>query len=100
MQSRDNGLEIKISTACENNDIVITIADNGCGIPAHNLTRVFEPFFTTREVGRGTGMGLTVAREIVRGTGGNIEIDSREGCGTTVTIRLPHKQIPADGTTQ
>lgn len=98
--SRDNGLEIKISTARENSDIVVTIADNGCGIPAHNLTRVFEPFFTTREVGRGTGMGLTVAREIIRGTGGTIEIDSREGCGTTVTIRLLHKMIPTDGITQ
>jgi signal transduction histidine kinase len=100
MQSRDNGLEIKISTASENNDIVITIADNGCGIPAHNLTRVFEPFFTTREVGRGTGMGLTVAREIVRGTGGSIEIDSREGFGTTVIIRLLHKMTPTDRTNQ
>jgi two-component system, NtrC family, sensor kinase len=81
----------------EDDAIVIRIADNGCGIPAHNLTRVFEPFFTTRDVGRGTGMGLTVAREIVRGAGGNIEIDSHEGSGTTVTIRLPHKQMATGG---
>ncbi|MDD2734238.1 MAG: ATP-binding protein [Desulfuromonadaceae bacterium] len=99
IQSRDNGLKINISTARENNDIVITVADNGCGIPELNLTRVFEPFFTTREVGRGTGMGLTVAREIIRNAEGNIEIDSREGFGTTVTIRLPHKQITTDRTT-
>jgi signal transduction histidine kinase len=95
--SRASGLEIKISTEIEADEIVICITDNGCGIPADILTRVFEPFFTTREVGRGTGMGLTVARDIVRGSGGNIEIDSRESFGTTVTIRLPQKYIATEG---
>lgn len=97
--SRDNGLTINVSSCLEADDIVIRIADNGCGIPAEKLTRVFEPFFTTRDVGRGTGMGLTVAREIIRGAGGNIEIDSREGFGTTVTIRLAQKKIASDGKT-
>lgn len=89
VQSRSEGLEISISSACHDDEIVIRIADNGCGIPEKDRTRIFEPFFTTREVGRGTGMGLTVAREIIRGAGGNIEIDSKEGSGTVVTIRLP-----------
>jgi len=97
--SRENGLEITLSTARENEEIVITIADNGCGIPGNLLSRVFEPFFTTREVGSGTGMGLTVAREIVRGAGGNIEIDSHENSGTEITIRLPLAQKVVDGTT-
>jgi len=91
LQSSAKGLELRISSHCEAGEIVITIADNGSGIPADHLTRVFEPFFTTRDVGNGTGMGLTVAREIVKGAGGNIDIDSSEGLGTTVTIRLPLK---------
>ena len=95
--SRDKALEVTVSSKLEDDAIVIRIADNGSGIPAHNLTRVFEPFFTTRDVGRGTGMGLTVAREIVRGAGGTIEIDSHDGSGTTVTIRLPYKQMATDG---
>ena len=92
LQSSDKGLEVRISSKCEAGEIIIAVADNGCGIPADNLTRVFEPFFTTRDVGSGTGMGLTVARDIVNGAGGNMEIDSSTGLGTTVTIRLPLKQ--------
>ena len=87
--SRTDGLELHITSECNNNVIVIQISDNGCGIPAHNLRRVFEPFFTTREVGRGTGMGLTIAREIIKDVGGFIEIDSSDGSGTSVTLRLP-----------
>ncbi|MDD2309121.1 MAG: ATP-binding protein [Desulfuromonadaceae bacterium] len=98
IQSRARGLELKISSESKNDEIIIRIADNGCGIPAGNMMRIFEPFFTTREVGGGTGMGLTVAREIVRGAGGNIEIDSLEGSGATVTIRVPlGKQITTCG---
>lgn len=89
--SRSEGLEIIISGKCNDDEIVISVVDNGCGIPAQNMSRIFEPFFTTREVGQGTGMGLTVAREIVRSAGGNIDIESLEGSGTAVTIHLPQK---------
>ena len=88
VQSRAEGLELRLSSRLEHDQIVIIIADNGCGIPADNLNRIFEPFFTTREVGRGTGMGLTVAREVVREADGSLEIESVEGTGTTATIRL------------
>jgi signal transduction histidine kinase len=87
--SRETGLELKIASRMEGGEIVIEIMDNGCGIPADLLSRVFEPFFTTREVGSGTGMGLTVAREIVRSVGGSIEIVSAGQGGTTATMRLP-----------
>jgi signal transduction histidine kinase len=96
IQSRTGGLEIRISSICTDNEIIIRIADNGCGIPGQNLKRVFEPFYTTREVGRGTGMGLTIAREIIRTAGGSIEIDSAEDAGTTATIRLPFKKNRTD----
>jgi signal transduction histidine kinase len=89
IQSRSEGAEIQVASTCTDKEIIIRIADNGCGIPAGNLSRVFEPFFTTREVGQGTGMGLTVAREIVTTAGGTIELESQEATGTTVVIRLP-----------
>lgn len=88
--SRGEGLEIGVSSRLEDNEIVIRISDNGCGMPPDILKRAFEPFFTTREVGSGTGMGLTVAREIIRDAGGTVELSSRQHAGTTVTIRLPH----------
>lgn len=67
----------------------VRVGDRGAGIAAGDLARVFEPFFTTRPVGKGTGLGLPVARDIVRAHGGDITIDSRLGVGTTVVIRLP-----------
>ncbi len=89
LQSRPEGVRVRVASRVEGGEIVIEIADNGCGIPQQNLSRVFDPFFTTREVGSGTGMGLTVAREIVSAAGGGIAIESGEGFGTTVTIRFP-----------
>jgi signal transduction histidine kinase len=88
LQSRQEGLEMRIASRYADGRIEITITDNGCGIAAEHLSRLFEPFFTTKEVGSGTGMGLTVAREIINQAGGTIEIASTDKCGTTVTIRL------------
>lgn len=87
--SRTSGLEVKIASRHAGGGIEIVISDNGCGIATEYLSRVFDPFFTTREVGSGTGMGLTVAREIIREDGGTIQISSQEGAGTSVSIRLP-----------
>lgn len=65
------------------------IEDTGCGIPADALNRLFEPFFTTKAPGKGTGLGLSVAYGIVTQHGGTIDVRSREGLGTTFTVRLP-----------
>jgi two-component system NtrC family sensor kinase len=81
--------EIHVATRSEGADIVVSIADSGVGIAEDVLPRVFEPFFTTRDVGQGTGLGLTVAHDIVQVHGGNIVIDSAVGRGTTVRITLP-----------
>ena len=89
LQSRQDALELKISSRVADNCVEISIADNGCGIAAENLSRVFDPFFTTRQVGSGTGMGLTVAREIIITAGGSVGIASIEGAGTIITLRLP-----------
>jgi two-component system NtrC family sensor kinase len=67
----------------------ISVADTGVGVPEDNLKRVFDPFFTTKEPGKGTGLGLSVSVQIIEAMGGRMEISSRLGEGTTVTVLLP-----------
>lgn len=73
----------------DDSNVKIAISDNGCGIPDDVKERVFEQFFTTKEVGRGTGQGLAIAHSLVTGLGGRIEIDSEVDVGTTFNIILP-----------
>jgi signal transduction histidine kinase len=80
---------ITVRTRLLSNAISVEIVDDGEGIANEALPRVFDPFYTTRAVGSGTGLGLTVAREIVHVHGGRIWIDSVAGRGTAVTIELP-----------
>jgi two-component system NtrC family sensor kinase len=67
----------------------VSFADTGVGVPEENLKRVFDPFFTTKEPGKGTGLGLSVSVQIIEAMGGRMEISSRLGEGTTVTLLLP-----------
>jgi signal transduction histidine kinase len=71
------------------NDIRISIADNGKGIPKAHLGRIFDPFFTTKPPGEGTGLGLAIVHGIIEKHDGQIFVDSEEGKGTTFTIILP-----------
>jgi PAS domain S-box-containing protein len=70
--------------------VAITVADNGHGMPADVAARAIEPFFSTKPVGKGTGLGLAQVYGIARQSGGTVRIDSREGEGTRVVILLPH----------
>ncbi len=81
--------EITITTRYDENagEVEIQVTDTGIGIPEENLSRIFDPFFTTKE--KGTGLGLSVAYNIITNHKGKIQITSKEGEGTTVTIRLP-----------
>jgi signal transduction histidine kinase len=74
--------------------IKITIADDGQGIPARDLQRIFEPFFTSKEAGTGNGLGLMVAKGIVKDHGGSIEVKSEQGQGTEFRILFPCSAEP------
>jgi two-component system, NtrC family, sensor kinase len=70
--------------------IIITINDNGTGMPESVKAKIFNPFFTTKPSGQGTGLGLSLAYDIVtKGHGGTLEVESTEGIGTTFTLTLP-----------
>ena len=80
---------ITIATSQIGEMLAISISDTGIGIPASIRDRVFDPFFTTKPVGSGTGLGLSISYGIVRRHGGLLEIQSEEGRGTEVTIKIP-----------
>jgi signal transduction histidine kinase len=70
--------------------VVVQVSDTGGGIPKAIQSRVFEPFYTTKEVGKGTGQGLAISRAVIVGKhGGSIDFESAKGVGTTFSIRLP-----------
>jgi signal transduction histidine kinase len=69
--------------------VEIRISDNGEGIPAEIRDKIFQPFFTTKPAGEGTGLGLSLAYDIVKGHGGQINLESTSGQGTTFRIILP-----------
>lgn len=96
MEKQGGILEIS-SRAEEEGNLVIEVKDNGPGIPAVNLERIFDPFFTTKPVGKGTGLGLSICYGIVKKLGGEIEVASTVGVGTTFRIKMPLEKIKAQG---
>ncbi|WP_165982197.1 ATP-binding protein [Dankookia rubra] len=75
--------------------VVLSVADTGIGMLPEVLERVLEPFFTTKAVGKGTGLGLSMVHGFVTGSGGDMQIESRPGIGTTVSLWLPRAEAPA-----
>lgn len=69
--------------------VLVEVSDTGCGIPPENLGRIFNPFFTTRPVGKGTGLGLAVCHGIIASHGGELSVESEVGRGATFRVRLP-----------
>jgi len=84
-----NGGTLTISTRSEGEAISVCFADNGTGMSQGTLSRLFQPFFTTKEPGQGTGLGLALSRSIMLDHHGSIEVESEEGKGTVFTIKLP-----------
>jgi two-component system NtrC family sensor kinase len=87
---------IAIRTRARAMRVEIEIEDNGCGIAEDALDKIFDPFYTTKEIGKGTGQGLAIARAVVERHAGKIEVTSRVGQGTTFLIKLP--VLGRDGT--
>lgn len=82
--------KVTVSTKREENTIEIIVADNGSGIPASALNKIFQPFFTTKPTGQGTGLGLSLSYDIItKGHGGELKVETKEGEGTTFIIELP-----------
>ena len=86
---------VRAATRLVGREICIAIGDDGCGIVADSLARIFDPFYTTREVGKGVGLGLTVSADIASAHGGRIAVASALGVGSTFTIHLPLAAVGA-----
>lgn len=84
--------ELTISTALENQRVIIKIQDNGPGMPPHVKDKIFEPFFTTKAVGKGTGLGLSIVYTIIENHKGTLQVESEENVGTIFIIDLPIDQ--------
>ena len=94
----DKGSTITIETAGDSQSATVRIRDDGPGIPPEVLPRIWDPFFTTKDVGEGTGLGLSIVHELVERHGGTITVDTEVGAGTTFTVTLPRDAKLTGGT--
>lgn len=95
IKSMDNGGELHIQTDLdENHNVRVKTTDTGCGMTEEVKTRLFEPFFTTRDVGEGTGLGMSVSYGVIEKHNGNILVDSEVDTASTLTVTLPLTQDP------
>ncbi len=91
VQAIDNKGTITITTKINGEKLFISIEDTGYGISNENLSKILDPFFTTKNPGKGTGLGLSITYNNIKEHGGTIEFDSIQGKGTIVKISLPIK---------
>jgi len=90
-KQNQNGYEptVSVCTKKTNGKVEIKIADNGNGIPQRILDKIFQPFFTTKPTGQGTGLGLSLSYDIIKTHGGDIRVNTKENNGSEFTITLP-----------
>ena len=96
IQAMPNGGELKvvIRLSKAKNEGVIDVKDTGVGIAPEQLDKIFDPFYTTKKDGEGTGLGLSVSYSIIEKHGGRIEVQSKPDAGTTFSIFLPFERPP------
>jgi signal transduction histidine kinase len=87
-QAVETGGHVLVATRQDGDHVIVSVADDGCGIPPELIDRIFDPFFTTKPVGIGTGLGLGIAHQIVTSHGGQIQVESTPGKGTVFRVRL------------
>ena len=80
---------VSVSTKLVGNKFLISVKDNGNGIPQKVLDKIFQPFFTTKPTGQGTGLGLSLSYDIVKAHGGELKVETKEGEGSEFIIQLP-----------
>jgi two-component system sensor histidine kinase RegB len=80
---------VELRVARREDTLALTVRDRGAGMPPEVLARAGDPFFTTKQPGRGMGLGLFLARSVVERLGGTLELESSPGRGTTVSVTLP-----------
>jgi PAS domain S-box-containing protein len=90
MQAMTRSGTLTLATGATTEDVWLSVADTGSGIPADQLNRIFEPFYTTKQ--KGTGLGLMIVQRILRDHGGRVELESRLGQGTTFKLWLPLRE--------
>ena len=89
MQAMPAGGRLTVRCSADDNFVMLSVSDSGCGIKPENMQKIFRPFFTTKNAG--TGLGLMIVERIVREHGGSLAVNSRENAGTTFTISLPRQ---------
>jgi signal transduction histidine kinase len=89
LQAMPQGGDLRIQTLCEENQVLLVVEDTGIGMSDEVLEKIFTPFFTTKEVGEGTGLGLPVVHGIITSHGGSVRVKSKVSQGTRFEIRLP-----------
>jgi signal transduction histidine kinase len=89
VQAMEGKGELDISTEQKNGNVLAKIRDTGPGIPQEHLTKIYDPFFTTKEQGKGTGLGLNIVHKLVVKYGGKIDVSSETGKGTTFSLTFP-----------
>ncbi|MBC7873521.1 MAG: HAMP domain-containing histidine kinase, partial [Ferruginibacter sp.] len=92
-KQRGEGFEptVSVSTKKTGDKVLISIKDNGNGIPQKVLDKIFQPFFTTKPTGQGTGLGLSLSYDIVKAHGGELKVETKENEGAAFIIQLPAK---------
>ncbi|WP_303649847.1 ATP-binding protein [Desulfobotulus pelophilus] len=91
-QSIEKQGTIHLQTRILENSIIVAITDTGSGIPDHILPKIFDPFFTTKPVGKGTGLGLNISYNIMQQLGGDIDVDTTPGEGSTFRVHIPLRE--------
>ena len=88
-QACDKNGKVTLTAGNDQDHLWIMIEDNGAGIAKNNLSKIFDPFYTTKELGQGTGLGLAICQRIVAEVGGRIEVESSVGSGSQFKVVLP-----------